>query len=137
MFAKADAKVAGHTESLVGAGTVVAGDIVFSGGLRIDGEVTGEVRARDGQAGTLVIGEQGRVHGRIKVARLIVSGLVSGGAEATEFVRLQAKARVQGDLVYAAAEIHGGAVVQGRLLPRQLAAADDLDGARLRAVATA
>lgn len=68
MLAKADGKHAGHSESLVAAGTVVAGDILFSGGLRIDGEVRGNVRSLDGHPGSLVIGEKVACMGTSKSA---------------------------------------------------------------------
>jgi len=112
---KTEDKAVGHGESLIAAGTVVAGDILFSGGLRVDGEVRGNIRGEDG---TLVVGETGRVEGEIRVARLIVSGTVAGSVAARDLVRLQAKARVECDLTYALAEIHPGAVVQGRLARR-------------------
>lgn len=121
MVAKADDKSTGHTESLIAAGTIVAGDIFFTGGLRVDGEVRGNVRCPTGQPGTLVVGETGRVDGEVDVARLIVSGTVAGRIVAREFLRLQAKARVDCDVDYGAAEIHSGAVVQGRLTQRPVA----------------
>lgn len=104
------------TETLIGAGTVVTGDIVFCGGLRIDGEVRGNVRCLSGPTGTLVIGEKGCVDGEVAVARVIVNGLVTGRIEAGEFIRIQSKARIDGDVDYAIAEIHAGAVIQGRLV---------------------
>lgn len=119
---KAEKKPVCPVETLIGAGTVIAGDILFSGGLRIDGEVRGNVRAFDGEAGTLVIGEKGRVDGNIDVARLVVNGLVRGRVATGEFIRLQAKARLDCDVEYGIAEIHSGAVVQGRLLQRPRAA---------------
>ena len=121
MFADADKKHPrlAPSETLIGAGTVLSGDIVFSGGLRIDGEVRGNVRARDGQAGTLVIGEQGRIEGDIDVARLIVNGLVTGRVDASELLRLRSTARIDCDVTYALAEIDPGAVIRGQLLQRQ------------------
>lgn len=110
------------TETLIGAGTVVAGDIVFCGGLRIDGEVRGNVRSLSGPGGMLVIGEKGRVEGDVAVPRVIVNGLVAGRIEASEFIRIQSKARIDCDVEYAIAEIHAGAVIQGRLVQAQSAA---------------
>lgn len=120
MFPAANQKPARlpHSETLIGAGTVLAGDIVFSGGLRIDGEVRGNVRSLDDLPATLVIGEQGRIEGDIDVARVIVNGIVTGRVDASEFIRLQSKARIACDVVYALAEIHPGAVVCGQLLQR-------------------
>lgn len=115
LAAGANEKPAGHTESLIAGGTVIAGDILFSGGLRIDGEVRGSIR---GEMGTLVVGETGRVEGDVYVARLIVSGTVAGSVIARDVVRLLAKARVECELTYGTAEIHPGAVIEGRLVQR-------------------
>jgi cytoskeletal protein CcmA (bactofilin family) len=76
-------------DSLIGAGTVVNGDVTFTGGLRIDGEVHGNVIAANGDPSTLVISEQARV---------------------------QPKARVTGDVTYKTLEMHVGAILRGRLL---------------------
>lgn len=126
MSSPADPKPAAlpRSETLIGAGTVLAGDIVFSGGLRIDGEVRGNVRALDSLSGTLVIGELGRIEGDVDAARVIVNGAVSGRVAASEFIRLQSKARIACDVVYGQAEIHRGAVVSGQLLQRPAAAGD-------------
>lgn len=124
MFADTDKKHPrmAPSETLIGAGTVLSGDIVFSGGLRIDGEVKGNVRARDGHAGTLIIGEQGRIEGGIDVARLIVNGLVTGRVDASELLRLRSTARIDCDVTYALVEIDPGAVIRGQWLQRPDAA---------------
>jgi cytoskeletal protein CcmA (bactofilin family) len=115
---KSEQNGAACSGSLIGAGTVFVGDLVFSGALRIDGEVKGDVIAHDGQGGNLVIGENGRVDGDIDVRRLTVSGAVTGHILAREFVELLPKARVTCDVEYAAAQIHLGALVHGRLVQR-------------------
>jgi cytoskeletal protein CcmA (bactofilin family) len=57
-------------DSLIGFGTVVYGNVAFTGGLRIDGHVQGNVVATDGEPATLVISEQGENRWRNKgVAR--------------------------------------------------------------------
>jgi len=120
MFNK-DSKPQNRIDTLIGAGTTITGDIAFSGGLRIDGEVRGNVRALDSQSGTLVIGELGRIEGDVDAARVIVNGAVTGRVAASEFIRLQSKARIDCDVVYGQAEIHRGAVVSGQLLQRPAA----------------
>lgn len=116
MLFKKSAKPQNRIESLVGAGTVVSGDIAFTGGLRIDGEVNGNVRAVDGQSGMLVISEHARIEGEISVPHVIINGTVLGPVHATEFLELQPCARVTGDVEYNSVEMHLGAVVQGRLI---------------------
>ncbi len=103
-------------DSLIGAGTTLTGDIVFTGGLRIDGTVIGNVHASSGEASTLVISEQARVAGEIKVSHLVINGQVEGPVHASDYLELQPKARVNGDIHYTRLEMHVGATVEGRLV---------------------
>ena len=103
-------------DSLIGAGTVVNGDVTFTGGLRIDGEVHGNVIAANGDPSTLVISEQARVDGEIRVSHVVINGKVDGPVIADDYLELQPKARISGDVCYKTLEMHVGAVVQGRLI---------------------
>jgi cytoskeletal protein CcmA (bactofilin family) len=103
-------------DSLIGAGTTVHGDIQFTGGLRIDGTVDGKVATVDNQPGTLVISEKARVEGEVRVSHVVVNGTVAGPLTANDYLELQAKARVHGDVQYRSLEMHVGAIVQGKLV---------------------
>jgi cytoskeletal protein CcmA (bactofilin family) len=102
-------------DSLIGAGTTVQGDILFTGGLRIDGNVNGKVTTVDNKSGTLVISEHARVDGEVRVSHVVINGAVSGPVTANDYLELQAKARVKGDVLYRSLEMHVGAIVQGKL----------------------
>jgi len=102
-------------DSLIGAGTVVRGDVTFTGGLRIDGQVQGNVIGADGEPGTLVVSEPARIDGEIRVSHVVINGTVNGPVTAGDHLELQAKARVAGDVAYRTLEMHVGAVIQGRL----------------------
>jgi cytoskeletal protein CcmA (bactofilin family) len=102
-------------DSLIGAGTVIHGNVVFAGGLRIDGAVDGKVGTSNNAPGTLVISEHARVDGEVKVSHVVINGSVSGPVIANDYLELQAKARVNGDVVYRMLEMHVGAIVQGKL----------------------
>jgi cytoskeletal protein CcmA (bactofilin family) len=102
-------------DSLIGAGTVVHGDINFTGGLRIDGEVHGNVVSANGEPSTLVISEQARVDGEICVSHVVINGTVNGPVAANDYLELQPKSKVAGDVTYKTLEMHVGAVIQGRL----------------------
>lgn len=102
-------------DSLIGAGTIVRGDLLFTGGLRVDGCVEGNVSTADGQAGTLVISEHARINGEVHVSHVVINGTVTGPVHATEYLELQPKARVVGDVAYRKLEMHMGAVIDGRL----------------------
>jgi cytoskeletal protein CcmA (bactofilin family) len=103
-------------DSLIGAGTVVQGSVVFTGGLRIDGTVNGKVATGEDAKGTLVISELARVEGDVKVSHVVINGSVAGPVTATDYLELQAKARVNGDVTYRTLEMHVGAIVQGKLI---------------------
>ncbi|WP_035060081.1 bactofilin family protein [Andreprevotia chitinilytica] len=104
-------------DSLIGHGTSLKGDLKFSGGLRVDGKVVGNVTSADDKNGTLVVSEKARIEGSVKASHLILNGEIVGPIEINQFVELQAKARVSGDLTYKVLEMHPGAVVEGRLVP--------------------
>lgn len=119
MFGKKSMKPQNRIDSLIGHGTRIEGDVSFSGGLRIDGEVIGNVRATDGQASTLVLSEQARVEGTIEVSHLVVNGTVAGPVFVSEYVELQAKSRVTGDVYYKTLEMHVGAIVEGKMVHQE------------------
>ena len=102
-------------DSLIGAGTVVEGNVNFKGGLRIDGVVHGNVVSTDGDPSTLVISEQARVDGEIRVSHVVINGTVNGPVLADDYVELQARSRVTGDVTDKTLEMHVGAVIEGRL----------------------
>ena len=121
MFGKANTPKS-RIDTLVGAGTTISGDVVFSGGLRVDGEIRGNIRAAGEQASTLVVSEHARIEGEIEVAHVVINGTVLGPVVSSSFLELQAKARVTGDVEYNSIEIHLGALVEGRLLHTSQAA---------------
>jgi cytoskeletal protein CcmA (bactofilin family) len=103
-------------DSLIGAGTIINGDINFTGGLRIDGTIKGNIKAVGDKPGTLVLSELAKVEGEIEVGHVVVNGTVAGPIRASEYLELMPKARVTGDVTYKTIEIHVGAIVMGRMV---------------------
>lgn len=103
-------------DSLIGAGTKLEGNVTFAGGLRIDGEVYGNVTSSIDQPGTLVVSEHARIDGEVTVSHLVINGSINGPIRSSEFLELQPQARVTGDVEYNTIEMHLGAIVQGRLV---------------------
>ena len=121
---KGNNKPQSRIDCLIGAGTTIEGNITFTGGLRVDGHVRGNVLASDGKAGTLVLSEQAQIEGEIRVSHVVVNGTVVGPVHAGEYVELQSKANVTGDVYYRTLEMQLGAVVQGRLVYQNDAKSD-------------
>lgn len=115
MFGNKHSKPQNRIDSLIGAGTKVNGDIHFSGGLRVDGEIDGNVTANPSKSSTLVLSEHARVDGAINVTHLVVNGVVTGPVYAAEYLELQSKAKLIGDVHYKTLEIQLGAIIEGKL----------------------
>ncbi|MGZ8256534.1 MAG: bactofilin family protein [Gallionella sp.] len=116
MFSKKISKPQNRIDSLIGAGTIITGDLNFSGGMRVDGHVQGNVIATPGKPSTLVLSELSVIDGNVHVTHLVANGVVNGAVNASEYLELQSKARITGDVSYQTMEIQLGAVIDGRLL---------------------
>lgn len=114
MFAK---KKQPPIRTLIGEGTVIRGELLFTDGLRIDGEVQGDVIANVGEHSILVISEKARVIGRVKAGHVIINGHVTGPVQSDALLELQPKAVIVGDVKYEALEMHQGATIDGELHP--------------------
>ena len=115
MFRK-ESKPQNRIDSLIGATTRIEGNVFFSGGLRVDGSVRGNVAALPDQPGTLVVSEHARIDGEVQAAHIVVNGTINGPVDARESLELQALSRVKGDVHYKSLEIQQGAVIEGRLV---------------------
>ena len=104
-------------KSLIAQGSCIEGNLTFTDGLRIDGEVIGDIRAAKGGASLLVISESATVTGHIDADHVIINGRVTGPVHASELLELQPKAKIVGDVSYKALEMHQGAVITGQLWP--------------------
>lgn len=102
-------------DSLIGAAMRIVGDLQFKGGLRIDGHVSGNVSVEKEQRGYLVLGEHGTIDGAVRCTHLVVNGEINGAVHVSELLEIQPKGRIIGDVHYKVLEMHGGALVSGKL----------------------
>jgi cytoskeletal protein CcmA (bactofilin family) len=103
-------------DTLIGAKTDLKGDIAFSGGLRIDGKIRGNITARGDANSTLVLSENAEVIGHVTVPHIISNGAIKGNVRAAERIELQPKAEIAGDVFYKVIEMALGAVINGNLV---------------------
>jgi len=116
MFFKKSNKVQNSIDTLIGVDTRVEGNIIFSGGLRVDGTVLGAVTEPNDSPSTLILSEHGRIEGAITASKIVINGTVIGPVKAGQFIELQTKARITGDVNYNSLEMHTGAVIEGKLV---------------------
>ncbi len=95
--------------NILGAGTVVKGDITANGDFRIDGILNGKINAK----GKLVIGATGSVEGEITCQNADFSGNVKGKVNVAELLSLKSTAKIIGDLIINKLSIEPGAQFSG------------------------
>jgi len=103
-----------HETSLIARGTVVRGDLRFSGALHLDGRIEGTVLG-EGDDAMFTLSEHGQVHGEIHVPQAVINGHVTGDVVVSVRLELAAQARIDGDLRYHTLEMAAGAQVNGRI----------------------
>jgi cytoskeletal protein CcmA (bactofilin family) len=103
-------------ESLLASSTRIQGDVVFSGGLHLDGAVTGSVKAEGEGNSRLVIGESAVIEGSVEAPIVELYGVVRGDIIAPSRVVLGPKGRVEGNVQYGALEVAAGASIKGKLM---------------------
>lgn len=118
MWAKDQKKKAAKIDTLIGQNTRLVGDVMFSGGLHVDGSVKGNIIAEEGSGSVLSLSERGLVEGELRVPNVVLNGRVHGDVHAYEHIELSAHARVKGNVYYNLIEMTRGAEVNGSLVHR-------------------
>lgn len=106
----------GAIDTLIGPQVTIHGDLIFSGGLYVEGRIHGKVVAEDGERAVVTLAEQGSVEGEIRAPVVVINGRMTGDVYADERIELANKARVQGNLYYKVVEMSAGAQLTGRLI---------------------
>ena len=102
-------------KSLIAQDSRIDGNISFADGLRVDGEVVGNIYAKSDQASILVISETASITGEVHADHIIINGMLKGPVHARVMLELQPKARIQGDVHYTSLEMHQGAIIAGQM----------------------
>ncbi len=116
MFFKKSNRIQNSIDTLIGADTRIEGDIHFSGGLRVDGVIRGKVSEPIASPSTLILSEHGSIEGAVSASKIVINGKVTGPVRAGQFIELQPKAHITGDVYYKSLEMHTGAVIEGKLV---------------------
>jgi len=90
-------------------GSKISGKLNFDGPTKIDGQVDGEINAKD----SLTIGESAVVTAQIRAASIVVAGKVSGDITAVSRIEIRPSAKVVGNLAAPILVVHEGATFEG------------------------
>lgn len=95
--------------NIINEGTLIKGDIVANGDIRIDGELIGNIDAK----GRLVIGPNGKVDGKINCNNVEVSGYVKGKVKVLEMLTMKSSAKIHGDVIAGKLSVEPGSMFTG------------------------
>ena len=103
-----------HT--LLGAGVRVEGNITFTGGLRIEGDVVGDVSAIGDSNNTIIVSKSGKITGAVRSQHIILNGKIRGAVHGARSVEIQEHGHVDGDIVACELiDVHAGGIIAGSL----------------------
>jgi len=105
--------------TLIAEAVEIKGDLNFTGGVRIDGHVKGNVVGRKGDGkgrSLLVLSDKGQIEGNICCGDAVINGVVVGDLDVQHRLELQSDARVRGTIRYRQLQVDTGATVNGQLV---------------------
>lgn len=108
-------KKLGAIDTLIDKDIVIKGNTSYSGGLRLDGKIYGDLTVVEDSGGTLIMGEQSRIKGSVMVETAIIAGEIIGDVKCYDYLELQPGSVIKGNIEYNSIEIHAGAIVNGEL----------------------
>lgn len=100
----------GQVEAFLGRGSRVVGNLQFTGPVELDGQVEGEITAKD----KLTIGEAAVISAKVSGAEIVVKGTVNGDIFASKRLSLRRPAKVTGNIVSSNLSIEEGVVFEGK-----------------------
>lgn len=99
----------GNGTTIIGAGTVITGDISSNGDIRIDGIITGNLSCK----AKVLVGQEGIVEGDITGQQADIMGKVTGMLKIKELLQLRGKCNVNGELYAGKLEVEPTATFNG------------------------
>lgn len=96
--------------TIIGEGAVFTGDLKVKDTVRIDGEVTGDVKTDS----VLILGSTGKIEGNVEADTIFAGGTIKGNLTAGYKVEASSTAKIYGDITTKIIVIDENAVFQGK-----------------------
>lgn len=101
--------------SLISGNLSLTGEVLFEEGLKVSGEVRGNVSHKPGTHSLLALSSEGRIEGNVSSYDALIDGTIVGDLVVEHLLELHSNARVQGNIRYRQLSMENGAVVDGTL----------------------
>lgn len=96
--------------NLVGSATTIQGKLTTESDVRVDGRIEGDLHTHT----KVVLGESGIIEGHVYSESSDISGQVKGNVYCTELLKLQASAKIEGDIITKRMAVEKGAMFNGQ-----------------------
>lgn len=114
MFSKSNTmakatEVDNGTRNHIANGTMIKGDVIAEGNIRIDGKLEGTLSSK----AKVVVGNTGVISGDISCQTASIEGKVDGKIQVSELLSIKSSGSFKGDMDAGKLEVQQGAVIEG------------------------
>ena len=95
--------------NMIGAGTIITGDVISKGDIRVDGTLKGSVSTE----GKVVLGREGVIEGDVVCKDADISGTIKARITVSQLLSLKTTAKLNGDIITNKLSIEPGASFTG------------------------
>ena len=101
--------------TLIDKDIVISGDTSYTGGIRIDGKIKGNLKVHGDEGSLLIMGYGSTITGDVEVEKAIINGEINGNVKCHDYLELNTNAIVNGSIEYDIIEVQEGAKITGDL----------------------
>ena len=101
--------------TLIDKDIVISGDTSYTGGIRIDGKMIGNLKVHGEEDSLLIMGHGSKITGNVDVEKAIINGEINGNVKCKDYLELNTNAIVNGSIEYDIIEVQEGAKITGDL----------------------
>ena len=101
--------------TLIDKDIVISGDTSYTGGIRIDGKMIGNLKVHGEEDSLLIMGHGSKITGDVDVEKAIINGEINGNIKCHDYLELNTNSIVNGTIEYDIIEVQEGAKITGDL----------------------
>ena len=101
--------------TLIDKDIVISGDTTYTGGIRVDGKIKGNLKVHGDEGSLLIMGYGSKITGDVEVEKAIINGEINGNVKCNDYLELNTNAIVNGSIEYDIIEVQEGAKITGDL----------------------
>jgi cytoskeletal protein CcmA (bactofilin family) len=101
--------------TLIDKDIVISGDTTYTGGIRVDGKIKGNLKVHGDEGSLLIMGYGSKITGDVEVEKAIINGEINGNVKCHDYLELNTNAIVNGSIEYDIIEVQEGAKITGDL----------------------